>query len=152
LRSAPVTEGHAAWVTPANWSKFTLGTVSESSVRKDGDLVAAELVVQEGRTIARVDAGELQELSCGYTLDYDPTPGTWNGERYDGVQRNIVYNHVALLPVGQARAGREAALRLDSADGEAAAWCEEQIFGAPSADDSAEPARTDSDEPRIIFL
>lgn len=122
LRSAPVTEGHGAWVTPENYQSAALGHVSDSSVRRDGDLVSAELVIQSGVALPRLDSGDLHELSCGYALDYDPTPGVWNGERYDGVQRNIRYNHVALLPPGAGRAGRDVALRLDAAD---AAACEE---------------------------
>jgi uncharacterized protein len=50
----------------------------------------------------------------GYEVREDHTPGTWNGQAYDLVQRDIRYNHVALLPPGSGRAGRECALRLDS--------------------------------------
>lgn len=41
------------------------------------------------------------ELSCGYACEYDWTPGIWNGEPYDAVQRNIRGNHVALVWEGR---------------------------------------------------
>lgn len=126
LRSATVTEGHSTWVTPETWQGHARGHVAESSVRQDGDLVVAELVVQASTPLKRIDTSELRELSCGYECDYDPTPGEWNGQRYDGVQRNIRYNHVALLGANEGRAGRECAMRLDSAT----AVCDE--FPAPA--------------------
>lgn len=116
LRSAPVTRGHAAWITPDNWKQHALGHVVEGSERQDGDKLAAVLVVQESATIERLDSGEDREISMGYTCDFDATPGTYNGQRYDGVQRKIVYNHVALLGAGEGRAGRDVGVRLDSAD------------------------------------
>jgi uncharacterized protein len=117
LDSAPITRGHAAWITPDNWRDHSLGHVVEGSARKDGALIAAELVIQDNEGMARIDASELGEVSMGYTCDFDPTPGTSpEGERYDGVQRNIRYNHVALLPSGAGRAGRDVALRLDALD------------------------------------
>jgi hypothetical protein len=41
-------------------------------------------------------------LSAGYELDLDPTPGEYQGRRYDAVQRNIRINHVAAVPLGRA--------------------------------------------------
>ncbi len=54
-----------------------------------------------------------KELSCGYRCDYDWTPGTWNGQRYDAVQRNIRGNHLALVRKG--RMGPDVAV-LDHSD------------------------------------
>jgi hypothetical protein len=116
LRSAPVTDGHRGWVTPENWKEFSLGHVAEGSVRKDSRLVSSDLVIQDAETLKRVDSGDLAEVSLGYRLDYDPTPGTFEGQHFDGQQRNIRYNHVALLPKGGGRAGREVGLRFDAAD------------------------------------
>jgi hypothetical protein len=130
LRSATVTEGHAAWITPENYQTHTRGHVAEN-VREDGSLVAAELIVQSSDSLKRIDTRELTELSAGYTCDFDPTPGEWQGQRYDGVQRNIKYNHVALLAPGAGRAGRECGLRLDSA----AAICVDE-FPAPAGQQS----------------
>jgi uncharacterized protein len=112
LRDAPVTVGHAAVVTAANWKQHSVGYARDG--RQDGDKVAGELVVQDASVLPRIDTGELGDLSMGYSVREDRTPGEWNGQPYDLVQRDIRYNHVALLPPGQGRAGRECALRLDS--------------------------------------
>lgn len=42
------------------------------------------------------------ELSCAYRYDADMTPGTYEGQHYDGVMRNIRGNHVALVKDGRA--------------------------------------------------
>ena len=57
-----------------------------------------------------------RKLSAGYQVDYDPTPGTTpTGERFDGVQRGMRGNHVALVPPGMApRQGGSCELRLDA--------------------------------------
>jgi hypothetical protein len=48
-----------------------------------------------------------RELSCGYTLNLDETPGTTpTGEHYDAIQRDIVYNHIAIVPHGRAGVAR----------------------------------------------
>lgn len=61
------------------------------------------LVVWPGESIQAITAGKQRELSCGYYYDADMTPGvTPDGERYDGVMRNIVGNHVALVKEGRA--------------------------------------------------
>jgi hypothetical protein len=43
-----------------------------------------------------------RELSSAYRYDLDPTPGVYQGERYDGVMRNISGSHVAIVPEGRA--------------------------------------------------
>lgn len=120
LRDAPVTVSHPGggtrMVTPASFRADTAGHVS-GEPRFDGQRVTADLAIQEESAIERVDRGDLVELSSGYRLMIDPTPGVSpSGERYDAIQRNRVYNHVALLPRGQARAGAEASLRLDGVE------------------------------------
>lgn len=117
LADAAVTVAHppAGKVTPETFRTDAVGYVREPG-RADGHLVRAQLVLQDAAAIARVDAGELVELSCGYACVIDPTPGvTPDGERYDQVQRAIRYNHVALLPRGGGRAGPDVRLRLDGA-------------------------------------
>lgn len=65
--------------------------------------------------IERADRGEqasdetdpdkgAKELSSAYRYRMDPTPGEYKGEPYDGVMRDIDFNHVALVPEGRAGA------------------------------------------------
>jgi uncharacterized protein len=119
LSAAPVTDLHPTqMVTPANVRSLQIGHVSDS-VRGDGDLVSAHVTIQEAGAIAAVQAGKRRELSCGYQCRIDATPGVYEGQPYDQVQCDIVYNHVALGPPNWGRAGRDVALRVDSADGAA---------------------------------
>ena len=86
-----------------------------SHVRFSDGFVEVALVITDQDAIDAVQRGDAQEVSAGYRVDYDPTPGvTPDGESYDGIQRNIKVNHIALVARG--RAGREARLLLDSCD------------------------------------
>lgn len=114
LGGAPVIVGHSAWVTPANHKTFAVGHIVEGSVRQDGNVLAGKVVVSDADTLKRVDSGELSEISLGYSLQYTPSPGEWQGQRYDGVQSKRVINHVALLPPGTSRT--DVGFRFDSQD------------------------------------
>ena len=117
FRGAPVTDGHPqGTVTGQTWRSVVRGQVGDD-VRSEGEYVAAALYVQDEETIAAIERRDLVELSCGYDVDLDLTPGeTASGERYDAVQRNIRGNHVALLPRGAGRAGNEVRLRVDEGE------------------------------------
>lgn len=118
MRAAPVTDLHPEHnVTPENWRTLTVGHVGED-VKQDGEHVSAPLLIQDANMIRMIESGERKECSCGYSCDLDLTPGVWGGQPYDGVQRNITYNHVALGPPDWGRAGSTVALRLDSGDAE----------------------------------
>lgn len=83
-------------------------------VRRDGDEVVATLVVTNAELIAKLEAGETG-VSCGYEQDLVARKGTTpDGQRFDSVQTNIQYNHVALA-VDVPRAGDVARVRMDSA-------------------------------------
>lgn len=118
LADVPVTEDHPPeLVTPSNVRRYARGHArTDAHPEHATGLVTGTLVIQDADTIARIDSGALRETSLGYSMDLDPTPGTYRGQAYDAVQRNIRYNHVALGPVGWGRAGREVALRLDAGD------------------------------------
>lgn len=114
LAAAPLTEQHPnELVTPRTFKDVAVGTVGESP-RRDGKFLAAAVRVQHEDTIGKVERGELREVSCGYTCRLEKTSGEHEGERYDAIQRDIEYNHVALVHKG--RAGREVSLRLDAAE------------------------------------
>lgn len=48
-----------------------------------------------------VKSGTKRELSPGYRFKLDMTPGTFNGEHYDAIQREIRANHLALVEEGR---------------------------------------------------
>lgn len=105
FKGLTVTEGHRAMVDPDNWKDIAIGHLGDD-VRQDGDFVAASLILKDANAIAKADAGELVEISMGYSVELDETPGvTKDGEKYDAVQTNILGNHAAMGPSNWGRAG-----------------------------------------------
>ena len=111
----PVTWTHPPVLLDSiNTSEFSKGT-SGSQVRYSDGFVEVALVVTDQETIEKIQRKDATEVSAGYRVDYDPTPGfTPEGESYEGVQRNIRVNHIAIVPRG--RAGPEVRLLLDRMD------------------------------------
>lgn len=117
LELVTVTDLHpSVMVDATNAQQLSVGVTSEP--RQDGKFVAAVLTIQHAPVIAKIDAGDREEISCGYTCELDDTPGEFEGQRYDAVQRNIQYNHVAIGPRNWGRAGSDVAMRLDGKDSE----------------------------------
>jgi hypothetical protein len=96
FENKPVTLGHPDKpVTSDNWAELAKGDVRE--VRRAGDLMTGKITVKSRSAIDAIEAGTV-ELSNGYTFKLDMTPGTApDGKAYDGIQRNIRGNHVALV-------------------------------------------------------
>lgn len=114
LRDLPVTDRHPppGKVTPENVRQYRRGHVS-GDARQDSDKVAAALVIDDAELMDAVERRDRTEISCGYNCDTENTPGTFEGQPYDRIQRNIRYNHVAVVERG--RAGSQVRLRLDAA-------------------------------------
>lgn len=111
LKMKPLTLLHPDQaVTPDNIEQLQVGSVG-SDIETDSYRVYIPLAVTKADGIAAVESGSARALSCGYTCDIEWTSGTWMGVHYDCIQRNIRYNHVALVPV--ARAGDGNAIRMD---------------------------------------
>ena len=100
----------AGLVTKDNVHENQIGTILTEGYRS-GDDVRAEIIIHD--TDEMQECG-LKELSLGYNLSLDETPGVWNGQKYDAIQRDIRINHLAL--VREARAGEQARLNIDSRD------------------------------------
>lgn len=60
------------------------------------------LVFWPRSAIDDIEDGDAKELSSSYRYKADMTPGEFEGKRYDGVMRDIVGNHVALVSEGRA--------------------------------------------------
>jgi len=100
----------AGEVDKNNVHQEQIGTIMSAGYR-DGNNVRCEIIIHDTNALQRCG---LKELSLGYSLDTDDTPGVWKGEKYDCIQKNIEINHLAL--VGEARAGESARLNIDSKD------------------------------------
>lgn len=133
MKGKPIVNDHPSErVTPDNSGKYQVGNigtdpssyidgygavnntaiVERGSQYSDGFHVAVTLTITDADTIADVKAGKTA-LSMGYTCDIEVAPAgaVWCGMSYDSIQRNIRYNHVAI--VDKARAGDAARIRMD---------------------------------------
>jgi hypothetical protein len=102
----PITDSHRGLVNSTNVEGI-VGTVTSAGVRSDQDVLADVVIHNPSRL------GDKRELSLGYECEIDETPGEINGQRYDCIQKNIRYNHLAVVKKGRAGNAR---LRLDSTD------------------------------------
>lgn len=103
-----------------SWTNQTKDWDGKSFDRQDitdGFNVAIDMIVTKKEAIDAVINGK-QGLSMGYTCDLEMAePGsTWCGVEYDYVQRNIRYNHCAIVDAGRAGDNAKIQLRVDSAD------------------------------------
>ncbi len=116
---SPMTNGHPPeGLNAGNTGRYQVG--SATNVRRDTDHVIADLTVTDATAIRDIEAGKTQ-LSCGYKCDLEMGSGVTkgiegvpDGLKYDGIQRNIRGNHVAIVTKG--RAGGTANIRMDAAD------------------------------------
>jgi hypothetical protein len=138
LARAPVTllhpdpDEYPDGVTPENHAKLTVGDTDGEVVIGDGGFTRVKMAVRRKDAIEAVDDGT-RELSPGYKVKLDPTPGTHPEHgRYDAVQVDRVYNHLAIVPV--ARGGHEVHLRADGA-------VATTVIRADSATTAGSPAR-----------
>ena len=114
LAGAPVTLQHPpVMVTPSNYKDYSQGSVN-GMPKRDGDNLVASMLVIGNEALHAVEYEGVSELSPGYSVDLDETPGEWQGQKYDRVQRNRRYNHQAI--VDAARGGSVCSLRFDGAN------------------------------------
>jgi uncharacterized protein len=94
FENMPLTNNHpSGGVTKDNWRQLAVGEVRDVAKTEDG-LLGSTVIVKDGAAIRLVIDGKTA-LSCGYSFDFDPTPG----EGFDGYQRSIRGNHVAIVDV-----------------------------------------------------
>ena len=122
-----------------NTKNYQIGFTGSEVVYDDG-FVRAVMTITDQDSINRIMRGDAKEVSAGYKVEYDPTPGvTEDGENYDGIQRSISGNHVAVVRRG--RAGPQVKLhldRLDAADPSLIKQLEEPSMTAKVVFDGAE--------------
>lgn len=95
LHHVPVTADDPA-------TELVVGSVG-TQVAFDGTYLRAPLAIWRLDAIQLVDTGQQEQLSSAYRYRADMTPGRApDGVAYDGVMRDIVGNHVALVSEGRA--------------------------------------------------
>ena len=94
FENVPITDDHPPeFVTAENWPRYSKGLVRDIA-KQDGELLGGHTIVQDGAMVAKVTSGK-GALSCGYSFTLDMTPG----EGFDGYQRDILGDHVAIVDV-----------------------------------------------------
>jgi 8-oxo-dGTP pyrophosphatase MutT (NUDIX family) len=104
--NVPLLSKHVPHSADQHDGDITVGTVG-SEAEYEHPYLYNSLAVwsRAGRDYAE---GDQKELSSAYAYDADMTPGEFEGEPYDGVMRNLKWNHVCLVKKG--RAGSDIAL------------------------------------------
>lgn len=123
LMGLPATNQHPEeLVNPENSNDYVVGMTSDQPKRiylpqgddvKDKEEYIQQLVsFFDKDTIGDIKNGNKREMSLGYQCWLDETSGEWNGQQYDCIQRDIRYNHLALVEKG--RAGPMARILTDA--------------------------------------
>jgi len=79
--------------------QLIVGTVSDC--RWSDDKVIGTVNVWDAEAIRGIESNIQRDLSAGYRYTARMTPGTVNGEKFDGRMLDIVPNHVALVTQGR---------------------------------------------------
>ena len=90
-----------SWDDESHMAEITVGSTGTDAAFIDGYLTNS-LVVWARRSIDGIERDEQRELSSAYRYRADMTPGEYNGVAYDGIMRDIIGNHVALVFEGRA--------------------------------------------------
>lgn len=84
--------------------QFIVGTIG-SDVEFLAPYLDADVCIWDASAIAGIETDQVREFSCGYSYVPKMSPGTYEGEPYDGIMTEIQGNHLALVESG--RAGRD---------------------------------------------
>lgn len=87
---------------------YTVGQVagSPSVVTTEGNTyIECDAIIANPDIVDKIKSKGLCEISAGYKADFVKKSGTFDGKDYDYIQKNIVFNHILLLPYGSGRCG-----------------------------------------------
>lgn len=111
LKQIPITVEHpTVLVDSTNVKQLGVGLTGET-VKVDGENIKTTVTITSIDGVEAINSGK-EGLSLGYTLDLEEEEGIYNGQPYTHRQKNIRYNHLAI--VERARAGANARLNFDS--------------------------------------
>jgi uncharacterized protein len=116
LKNIPITFNHPEGyelVNSDNASRLMGGMTGDNVYVVDDRLLNVSLAITDGKMIDKIKKHGIKELSMGYTRTIVPEEGVYKGQSYTHRQKDIKYNHLAIVAEG--RAGRE--VRLITMDG-----------------------------------
>jgi len=111
LKLKPVTNQHPKerMLNSKTVKKRKVGMTGEN-IKRDGEFLTTSLVITDSDAIKDIEGGT-SELSPGYKVNLLLESGEFNGEKYDAIQLNRKYNHLATC--NYARGGHDLKLNLD---------------------------------------
>ena len=95
---------------PIKWEHYWVGKEGETQtgdgaifgeVRADEPYLKADLIIYNKDLIAKIEAGEVVELSPAYEANIEAIEGSYNGESYAYLQKLKEVNHLAVVEVGR---------------------------------------------------
>lgn len=101
FNNLPVLSRHVPATADQHPTDLVIGATG-TDASFDAPYLKNSLVLWRRDGIDDVESDRKKELSSAYRYTADMTPGTFEGEPYDGVMRNIIGNHVALVREGRA--------------------------------------------------
>lgn len=97
----PILSEHRPTDVDSHPQELTVGSTG-TDADFDGTYLKNSLVFWPRAAIDDIESNAKKQLSCAYRYRADMTPGEHEGEPYDGVMRDLVGNHVALVKEGRA--------------------------------------------------
>lgn len=95
---------------PIKWEHFWVGKEGQTQtadgaifgeVRADEPYLKADLIIYNKDLIAKIEAGEVVELSPAYEANIEAIEGSYNGEGYSYLQKLKEVNHLAVVETGR---------------------------------------------------
>ncbi len=84
-----------------------VGSVAGAPWLSDDGYIRADLLIKHPLVVERIRRRDLIEVSAGYVADIIDVSGCFDGKEYDLQQRVTRFNHIAILPFGKGRCGRD---------------------------------------------
>ncbi|MEH0863876.1 DUF2213 domain-containing protein [Phytobacter diazotrophicus] len=100
FNNKPVLNQHIGVMVAEPPKEAIIGSTGESA-EFDDTYLKNSMVVWDLDSIMGIETERQKEISSSYRYRLDLTPGVYEGEAYDGVMRDIVCNHVAIVPSGR---------------------------------------------------
>lgn len=101
FNSIPLLSRHVPVTVDDHQPDLVVGAMGTDAVF-NAPYLQNSLIVWEAVAIAGINSEQQCELSCAYRYTADMTPGVYDGVKFDGVMRNLIGNHVALVESGRA--------------------------------------------------
>jgi len=107
FNNLPILSRHVAVTAVDHRPDLVIGATG-SDAAFEAPFLTNSLVVWAQDAIDAIESGAQRELSAAYRFTPDMTPGSFEGQRFDGVMRALIGNHISTVVDG--RAGSEVAI------------------------------------------